>query len=124
MKAMVVVEDDPSMQMLIQVTLAIDDRIEVGGCAQTADEAVVLAKEQQPDIVILDHFIDGDIMGLEAAPLIKEVAPDSVILLFTSHDLSTEATRSGAVDAFLSKRDLAFLLPTVQRLLGLQHVTA
>lgn len=48
-------------------------------------------KEMQPHLVILDHFIDGDVMGLEAAPAIRHVAPDARILLFTSHDLEVEA---------------------------------
>jgi len=119
MKVLVVVEDDRDMQMLIELTLGADARLHVSGCAATAAEAVEQAREMQPDLVILDHFIDGDVMGLQAAPAIKEAAPDAAILLFTSHDLMVEASREPAITEFLLKRDIGQLMPTVQRLLGL-----
>lgn len=119
MKVLVVVEDDRDMQMLIELTLGGDARLHVSGCASTAEDAIRLAREMQPQLVILDHFIDGEVMGLQAAPAIKDVAPDASILLFTSHDLVVEASREPAIDEFLLKRDIAELMPTVHRLLGL-----
>lgn len=124
MKIMMVVEDDADMQMLIELTLGADSRLEVTGRAATATDAVELAKEMQPDLIILDHFIFGDIMGLEAAPDIKQAAPDAIILLFSSHDLKAEASREPAVDEFLFKNNISDLLPTVQRLLGLRPQAA
>lgn len=118
-KVLVVVEDDVDMQLLITITLQSDGRLELCGAATTAEEAVRLARESQPDLVILDHFIQGEVMGLQAAPMIKQVAPAAKILLFTSHDLATEASRESAIDAFLQKSYLPNLLPTAQRLLGL-----
>ncbi len=73
-------------------------------------------------MTILDHFIDGQIMGLQAAPLIKAANPNTRIILLTSHDLALEASREPAIDAYLRKSDLAKLLPTVLRLLGLEPV--
>ncbi len=124
MKVLVVVEDDHDMQLLIQLTLEADSRLEISGCCATADAAVELAREVQPGLVILDHFIDGDVMGLDAAPAIKAAAPDASVLLFTSHDLKIEAGREPSVDEFLLKRDIAELMPTVQRLLGLEPIVA
>jgi len=119
MKVLVVVEDDADMQHLIQLTLSADGRLELSGCCTTADEAVEMAREVQPSLVILDHFIDGDVMGLDAAPAIKAAAPKSKVMLFTSHDLALEAERDPAVDRFLLKRDIAQLMPTVLDMLGL-----
>ena len=124
MKVLVVVEDDHDMQRLIQLTLGVDSRLELSGTCATADEAVQMARELQPELIILDHFIDGNVMGLEAAPAIKAVAPDAAVLLFTSHDLELEARREPAVDEFLLKRDIGELMPTVQRLLGLEPLAA
>jgi DNA-binding NarL/FixJ family response regulator len=123
-KVLVVVEDDRDMQLLIELTLRADDRLEISGCCATAAEAVAEARRLQPALVILDHFIDGDVMGLEAAPAIKAAAPDARILLFTSHDLALEARREPALDAFLLKRDIGELMPTVQRMLGLDPLAA
>lgn len=120
MKVLVVVEDDTDMRLLIELTLAGDERLQISGSCATAAEAVAAAQAMQPDLVILDHFIEGDVMGLEAAPAIKAVAPHTSILLFTSHDLEVEALREPAIDHFLLKRDIGTLMPTVQRMLGLE----
>lgn len=124
MKVLVVVEDDHDMQLLIRVTLQQDGRLELKGACATAREAVEAARELQPQLVILDHFIDGDVMGLDAAPEIKRAAPRSKVLLFTSHDLQVEARREPAIDRYLPKRDIADLLPAVQQMLGLEPIAA
>jgi hypothetical protein len=59
-------------------------------------------------------------MGLQAAPLLKEAAPATKILLFTAFDLSGQAAAEPAIDAFLSKTQIERLLPVTQALLGLQ----
>lgn len=120
MKVLAVVEDDPGMTILIRETLREDERLDLMNGSGTLEEAIERAKVGQPDLVILDHFIEGDVMGLQAAPLIKKAAPRAKIILFTSHDLQIEASREPAIDAFLLKRHLSQLLPTAQRLLGLE----
>ena len=120
MKVLVVVEDDRDMRRLIRLTLALEERLSVDGEASSARHALeVVGATPDLDLIILDHFIDGDVMGLEAAPLLKAAAPEAKILLFTSHDLATEAGREPAIAAYLSKSHLDQLLPTTQRLLGL-----
>lgn len=118
-KILVVVEDDADIRFLISLTLRSDDRLEIMGEAATADEAVELARTEQPGLIILDHYIEGTVMGLDAVPALKEVAPASKILLFSSHDLSAEVARQPLVDGFLRKDRMDDLLPTVQELLQL-----
>ena len=113
-----VVEDDQDMRMLIKVLLSNDPDIEIVAEAGTAEEALKIAREVRSDVIVLDHFIHGPMMGLELAPLLKEVAPAAKILLFSSHDLAVEAKREPAVDLFLRKKDFDRLLPTVKGLLG------
>jgi DNA-binding NarL/FixJ family response regulator len=124
MKVLVVVEDDDDMRLLMEVMLDVDPRLQLSGTAATAAEAIAAALRLQPDLVVLDHFIDGDTMGIEAAPGIKAVAPDVAILLCTSHDLQVEADRSTSIDGYLNKRDIARLLETVQHMLGLHRVAS
>ena len=107
------------MRLVIRITLYADQRLEISGEAATADEAFELARELQPDLIVLDHYIEGPVMGLEAAPKMKSGAPDAKILLFASHDLSTEASREPAIDGYLQKNNIRQLLPTVQRMLGI-----
>ncbi len=119
MNVLVVVEDDPGMRILIHDALDEDPRIQTCGDLANLDDALEAARSTQPDLMILDHFIEGDVMGLEAAPMLKKVCPGAKILLFTSHDLSVEVSREPAIDQILLKKHLDRLLPTVQALLGL-----
>jgi DNA-binding NarL/FixJ family response regulator len=117
---MVVVEDSAEMAIIIQRVLAKDPRLDFEGPAETADDAIVVAREVQPDLVILDHFITGPTLGLEAAPMIKEAAPSAKILIFSDFDLADASAKEPAVDRFLPKKRLTDLLPTVQAMLGLE----
>ncbi|MEK7411301.1 MAG: response regulator [Actinomycetota bacterium] len=114
-----VVEDDLDMQFLIQLKLNADPRLRSCGAATNSTDAIALAHDMGRGVVILDNFIEGQIMGLQAAPLIKAAAPNMPIILFTSHDLTVEASREPTVDAYLRKSEMKNLLPTALRLLGI-----
>ena len=119
MKVLVVVEDEPDMRMLISMMLARDPRLELMGEAASAAEALEVLDTVDPGLIVLDHGIEGDVMGLQAAPLLKAKAPASKILLFTAFDMRREAEDEPAVDAYLRKDRITELLPTVQGLLDL-----
>lgn len=123
-KVFVVVEDEPDMRMLISMMLAKDDRLELLGEAASAEEALAVVGSLEPGLIVLDHGIEGDIMGLEAAPLLKAKAPNAKILLFTAFDMSREAAGEPAVDGYLRKDRIDQLLPTVLRLLDLDGADA
>ncbi|HUP85672.1 MAG TPA: response regulator [Acidimicrobiales bacterium] len=118
-RSFAIVEDQPDMCVLIRLALTRDPRLQAAGEASSADEALALLDECEPALIILDHSIEGEMMGLEAAPLLKAKAAGSKILLFTAHDMSGEAASEPAVDAFLRKDRIDQLLATAQRLLGL-----
>jgi DNA-binding NarL/FixJ family response regulator len=118
-KAVVVVEDDLDMRELIRIVLRTESDLRIVGEVATADEAVGIVEREQPDLVILNHFLDADTRGLMLAPALKLAAPHVRILLFSSHDLTIDASREPAVDEFLMKQRLTSLVPTVTRLLGL-----
>ena len=120
-KVFVVVEDEPDMRALIGLMLGRDPRLELVGEASSAAEAIAILDTCEPGLIVLDHGIEGDIMGLEAAPLLKAKAPQAKILLFTAFDMRREASLEPAVDEFLRKDRIGDLLPTVQRLLGLNE---
>jgi DNA-binding NarL/FixJ family response regulator len=122
-RVLVIVEDEEDMRQMIRAILNIDPRIEICGEAADAAHAIELARTLEPGLVVLDHSIEGDVMGLEAAPLIKQVAPRTKILLFSAFDMRKDAEAEPAVDEFLSKSDVRKLLPTVQRLLDLLPVS-
>lgn len=118
-KVFVVVEDEPDMRALIGITLRRDPRLEVVGEAASAEEALAILDSCEPGLIILDHGIEGELMGLQAAPLLKAKAPMAKILLFTAFDMRKEASLEPAVDEYLRKDRIGELLATVQRMLGL-----
>lgn len=117
-----VIEDDVDLQLLVQLKFRADTRLQFCGATTNSTDAIELVRGTVPGVIVLDHFIEGQIMGLQLAPLIKAVAPNARIILFTSHDLALEVSREPAIDAFLRKSDLAKLLPTALRLMGLEPI--
>lgn len=124
MKVLVIVEDEEDMRRMIHALLTRDPRLLVMGHATTAAEAVAAAESLAPGLIVLDHFIDGPVTGLDAAPTLKQVAPAAKILLFSAHDLTSEARRSPDIDAYLQKDQPQKLLPLAQSLLGLGPIAA
>lgn len=83
--------------------LSEDERVEVVGIADNGAEAVKLADELRPDVILMD--LRMPVMdGLEATRRIREAQPATQVLLLTGTDspIETEATAAGAM-AFLRK---------------------
>jgi len=124
MKVLVVVEDDPDIQFLIQTVFFLDSRFSVRGGAASAEEGFELARTAAPELIVLDHGLAGAMTGLEAAPHFRELAPEAKIILFTAHaELQVRADAEPAIDAFLLKTDVERLLALAQRLTGLDALS-
>jgi DNA-binding NarL/FixJ family response regulator len=85
--------------------LSEDDRVDVIGIAGTGEEAVELATELQPDLILMD--LKMPVMdGLEATRRIKASGLPAQILLLTGTDdpvAADDATAAGAA-GFLTKQ--------------------
>jgi len=73
-------------------------------------EAISIATEQLPDVVLMDIMFKGDDMnGIDATLKIKEASPSTKVVIMTAHDddrLLVEAVEAGA-SGFLSKDSAA-----------------
>jgi DNA-binding NarL/FixJ family response regulator len=76
----------------------------------TPVEAIALALDQLPDVVLMDIMFKGEGMnGIEATRRIKEASPSTKVVIMTAHDedrLLVEAVEAGA-SGFLSKDSAA-----------------
>ena len=78
--------------------------IVVVGEAGSGVEAITMACELQPDVVLLDIAMPY-MTGIEAAPLIRKAAPDTSIVILSMHSQPVyilEALRAGAI-GYVSK---------------------
>ena len=118
----VAVEDEPDVRFLIRMVFRNDPDFELVGEVGSAEGAIELLQEvgSTVGLIILDHALEGELTGLEAAPKLKALAPGAKIILFTAHEhLRAEAAVEPAIDAFLLKTDTKALVPLARRLVGL-----
>lgn len=105
-----VVDDDEPMRQVLRLLLEAHG-FTVVGTAANAIEAIGMASEYHPDVIILDQSMPGA-TGAEAAPKLREVSPQSKICAFSGilADLPSWA------DAFLSKDRIGELPPILDEL--------
>jgi DNA-binding NarL/FixJ family response regulator len=119
-RVLVAVEDDPDFQRLIRVTLAEEPRLTMAQeMPTTIEDAVEVARQIEPRLIVLDHNLQGKMVGLSGARELKKVSPRSKVLLFTAYDVAAEARRESAIDEYLHKDDVDQLLQVARRLAGL-----
>ena len=119
-RTILLVENSDDLTEIVRRTLGMDGRLEICAIAESAEDARAAVHQHQPDLVVLDHFLDSIDTGIQIAPSLKAVAPRTKVLLFTDYDLSWDARREPAIDAFLDKKRLRELLPLIDKLLGLE----
>ncbi|MEU4803142.1 response regulator [Actinosynnema sp. NPDC023587] len=106
----VLVAEDEALIRLDLVEMLREEGYEVAGQAADGDEAVTLAEELRPDLVIMDVKMPK-VDGIEAAGAIaaKRIAPVVILTAFSQRDLVERARDAGAM-AYLvkpfAKRDL------------------
>ena len=105
-----IVEDHEPTRELIREYLARDSRLKVVAETANGDEAVTLAQQHRPDIVLMDLMIEG-ISGLKATKLVKKSCPSTDVIILTSYEdeeLKERARQSPDLpaSAFLGKREI------------------
>lgn len=100
----VVVDDSPELRMLVGVRLQASGLFDVVGEGGDGGEALILAHEHTPDLMLLDTSMPV-LDGLEALPLVLAVSPHTKVVVFTGFEgrgLADRARELGATD-FIEK---------------------
>lgn len=118
MRGILLVEDDADMRLMLKMMLRAVPGVAVTGEAADAESAIESARSHAPSIIVLDNSLEGEMTGLEAAPLLRQVAPFAKILLFSAYDLEKEVDAEPAIDLFLRKDSVRLLISTIERLLA------
>lgn len=97
-KRILIVEDDPSIQRILRRSLMVNgyEVTVVDGGRQ----AVEIVRTQQPDLILLDLCLPGDIDGIEVCKRVREIsqAPIIVVSARAEESLKVQALDLGADD--------------------------
>jgi DNA-binding NarL/FixJ family response regulator len=99
-----VVDDHRTFADLLSLALSSEPDLDCVGTAGSAAEAVAMAVEMKPDVVVMDIEMPRQ-DGLAATRRLREVLPDLVIVVVTAHrdpQWVLRATQAGA-SAFVPK---------------------
>lgn len=117
-KRVVLVEDEATIRGVIEILLSTEPDLELVAWSETAEGGIELVRLHAPDLVLLDNQLIGAMTGVQAAPSMKGIAPDVVVLLCTALDLSDVAAAEPAIDGYLRKDDLVDLVDVARALLS------
>lgn len=99
-----IVEDEPLMQLGLEKSLSQHPNINVVGLAEDGYMGVKMAQELNPDIIVMDIGLPR-LDGISATQKIKAQSPNTHIVMLSSHTEDTEiiAALSSGADAYCVK---------------------
>jgi DNA-binding NarL/FixJ family response regulator len=125
-KRILVADDSELIRQQVRKILESDQRLEICAEAENGREAVRMARQYRPDLILMDVLMP-EMSGLAAAYEIKRTAPNLPVVVFTlydSADIHIESKNAGA-DAFVLKAKGSLeLLPTIHKLLPSLHISS
>ena len=80
-KRVLIVDDEPDIRLVVRV-FANSVGHDIVGEAADGLQAIEMARQHQPDVIVLDVMMPG-MTGLEALPQIREACPDATVVIFS-----------------------------------------
>jgi len=114
-RARVLVAEDEALIRLDLVELLTDEGYEVIGQAGDGEAAVAMARDLEPDLVVMD--VKMPVMsGIEAAEIIADerIAPVVMLTAFSQRDLVEQAREAGAMAYVVKPFDASDVVPAIE----------
>ena len=119
-KTVLVADDNPIIRKILCRIFEAEEDYDLCAEAENGEEALRLAKQCKPDLIILD--LSMPVMnGMDAARELKRIMPQVPIILFTlyadtvAHHL---LKKNAPVDLVVSKSDAAYIISHVRSLVA------
>jgi len=115
----VLVAEDEALIRMDLVELLADEGYDVIGQATDGEAAVALARELQPDLVVMDVKMPK-MDGITAAEQIAEerIAPVVMLTAFSQRDLVERAREAGAMAYVVKPFDASDVVPAIEMAMG------
>ena len=110
------VDDDPTVRKGLRMRLLLASDVEVVGEAGDGAEAITLAAELAPDVVLLDINMPG-VDGIAACAAIAGSASSTRVVMLSLHDDEPmrERCRAAGASGFVGKQEASHaLLPAIR----------
>ena len=98
------VDDHQVVRQGVRAFLDTQPDFSVVGEAETGEQALILADEHVPDVILMDLVLPGDIDGVEATRQVKRHSPRTQVVVLTSYhedEFIFPAIRAGALSYVL-----------------------
>lgn len=99
MKKILIVDDEEKVRKLVEVTLSVG-KLEILH-ASSGDEAVKIAREAKPDVILLDIMMPGRLDGYDVCSLLKKDpdTKDIYVIMLTAKGQKADRERGLAMGA-------------------------
>jgi DNA-binding NarL/FixJ family response regulator len=116
---LLIADDHAMVREGLRSMLANEPDLQIVGEAKDGEEALNLSRRFRPELVLMDVRMPK-MDGLEATRAIKEISPETAILMVTTYEnpeYLVEAIKAGAAGYLLKETTKGQLLSTVRRVL-------
>jgi CheY-like chemotaxis protein len=103
----VVVDDLAELRQVLRLILEHGGPFKVVGEGRNGAEAVALAADHHPDLLLMDVEMPGGPSGWEALPRIKEAAPETVVVILSGSRADPDAPAGGGLAAAVLEKGLS-----------------
>lgn len=106
-------DDHPEVLTLLRITAELDGRFDIVGVATDGHEAIDLASQLRPDVIVLDHLVDhlprasGQAPGMPGSTAVahlRMLLPGTMIVMYTG--IVPGASADGHADLYFVKGEV------------------